>query len=260
MSNARNLSKMAAGVDTTGAVSAAKLAAGAVTNVKTNLTTEPQFDNDTSPATTGFVQRALGNFSGYAYYNANTTLTAADAGKIINMGGNGWTFTLPNVTTLLEGAKFTFVAQGGAHSIVTQASQTIWKTTGFVSSVVAYASDWVEMTMVGGGWTVTGGSALVKNAPTYASGSACAYNTAIQAPNDGVVTVQAWGQYMNSLAVYVGTDSSTPNLIATAGNDINNNTWGSSFSFPVKKGSWFKVTGYTIAYAYETVNTTFWPY
>jgi len=83
---------------------------------------------------------------------------------------------------------------------------------------------------------------MKQKTPSYSSGSACAYGAAVQAPVDGVVTIGCNGTFMNGFQVNVGDTSAVPNIIAWAGNDINNNTWGSSFSFPVKAGSWFKVS------------------
>lgn len=71
--------------------------------------TPAQFDNDTSLATTGFVQRALGNFSGYtAFVNGGApSLSAADAGKhIILSGTTAGVLYLPPLSSLAEGAAF----------------------------------------------------------------------------------------------------------------------------------------------------------
>jgi hypothetical protein len=79
--------------------------------------TAPQFDNDTSLATTAFVQRALGNFSGYAAYVAGGTpvLTAADAGKHIVLSGvTAGTLRLPALSTLVDGASFIVKCESNA--------------------------------------------------------------------------------------------------------------------------------------------------
>jgi hypothetical protein len=80
--------------------------------------TAAQFDTDTSIATTEFVQRALGSFSGYVNYSASGTLTAADAGKYIIFGlaANG-TCTLPNPSTLPSGTTFTIEVTGGVLTV-----------------------------------------------------------------------------------------------------------------------------------------------
>ena len=80
----------------------AKIAAALVSPVLSGnptAPTAPQFDNDTSIATTAFVQRALGNLSGQVTYSAAKTLTAADAGKSITLTGTGYTVTIPLSST-----------------------------------------------------------------------------------------------------------------------------------------------------------------
>jgi len=69
--------------------------------------TPPQFDNDTSLATTEFVQRALGSFSGFgSAITVNGSLTAEDAGVIRSIEGVGLTIALPNSTTVASGTTF----------------------------------------------------------------------------------------------------------------------------------------------------------
>ncbi|MCP1651803.1 phage tail protein [Pseudomonas nitroreducens] len=67
--------------------------------------TAPQFDNDTSLATTEFVKRALGNFATQAAVTTTRALTLDLAGQLINCAGN-ITVTLPSGTAEAVGAKF----------------------------------------------------------------------------------------------------------------------------------------------------------
>lgn len=57
--------------------------------------TPPQFDSDNSVATMEAVRRELGSMSGAIAYSAATTMTAADAGRIVRFGNSGYTVTLP---------------------------------------------------------------------------------------------------------------------------------------------------------------------
>lgn len=78
--------------------------------------------------------------------------------------------------------------------------------------------------------------------PDYASPVSVPFDGSVtQASANGIVTVAARGSYRNSMAIYAGNTSAVPYLIAIMGHDINNNTWGWSFSFPIKAGSWFKI-------------------
>jgi len=79
------------------------------------FTTPPQFDADESPATTAFVQRALGNFRGLRGISESCTLTAADIGMLLVVGGAGpITINLPPATVCapVSGAGFEFVHSG----------------------------------------------------------------------------------------------------------------------------------------------------
>ncbi|MCW3707851.1 hypothetical protein UE99_031670 [Burkholderia cenocepacia] len=117
--------------------------------------TAAQFDNSTKFATTGFVQRSLGNHQAAINVNGSYGCTGADAGKHFDWDGNG-TFTLPNSSGLPSGTaisvfKFgnnaaTFATQGadsfnwngaGGTSATFSASQT-----GFVTFVKEAGTIW----------------------------------------------------------------------------------------------------------------------
>lgn len=101
--------------------------------------TAAQFDNDTSLASTAFVQRALGNDAGVVVVAANRTMTAADAGKYLFSNANNLVYTLPDPSGLALGSKFR-ITQGNLTSggtINAPAGVTIGNITdgGTVSSV-----------------------------------------------------------------------------------------------------------------------------
>lgn len=67
--------------------------------------TAAQFDNDTSLATTAFVQRALGSFAGVNTYSGSQTLSAVDVGKVASFSLSvNATVTLPSTTSFPDGA------------------------------------------------------------------------------------------------------------------------------------------------------------
>lgn len=70
--------------------------------------TPPQFDNDTSIATTEFVQRAIGNYRAHSQISAATTLVVADAGKIYRILGTGFSVTMPAPSDVTAGQAFHF--------------------------------------------------------------------------------------------------------------------------------------------------------
>ncbi|NTU68917.1 MAG: hypothetical protein HGB02_08570 [Chlorobiaceae bacterium] len=60
--------------------------------------TPAQFDNDTSIATTAFVQRAIGNYRSYIGISGDNSLSAADGGGLYEITGSGTT-TLPSAVS-----------------------------------------------------------------------------------------------------------------------------------------------------------------
>jgi len=128
-----------------------------------NWVTPPQFDNTKKLATAEFVQRALGSFSGAAVYNAAVTLTKADAGKIIRLGGNGYTVTLPLISTLAEGATFAIQHSGlsGVLTVAVQGGDVIDPGAGLITSVTLNLGDTVILTRSVGSWALVGGSAAL---------------------------------------------------------------------------------------------------
>lgn len=78
-----------------------------------SVTTPPQFDNDSSLATSAFVQRALGNVQGVVSVTSSLIVTAADAGKVFYVTGGGITITI-NPTGLPVGSTYTFISDATA--------------------------------------------------------------------------------------------------------------------------------------------------
>lgn len=100
--------------------------------------TPAQFDDDTSIATTAFVQRALGNYHHAETVAAGFTVLPADAGKAYVCGlASGITITMPTIAATELGACFTFVNTGTADVTVQRAgSDTIDTGAAAVTSVV----------------------------------------------------------------------------------------------------------------------------
>ncbi|QLG93394.1 hypothetical protein HZF02_16120 [Pseudomonas yamanorum] len=84
-------------------------------------TTAPQFDNDKSRATTEFVQRALGSFSGGRSENkTGLTLPLSDIGKLVSLYlGAAQTVALPLLQSVPEGATFTLHNPTGFEKVIT---------------------------------------------------------------------------------------------------------------------------------------------
>lgn len=87
--------------------------------------TPAKFDNDTSLATTGFVQSSLGSMAGSKAISISTVLTGADIGNRIEVTGTGITLTLPETAGLPDGASLLISNANRAPFIATQAGDTL---------------------------------------------------------------------------------------------------------------------------------------
>jgi hypothetical protein len=94
--------------------------------------TPPRFDNSKALATTEFVQRALGSFSGYAGITASRSLTADDVGKALWPTVGALTLTLPTPASLglNGGMAFTLFSTGAAITLVPGAGAYIQSVSG----------------------------------------------------------------------------------------------------------------------------------
>ena len=87
--------------------------------------TAAQFDNDTSLATTAFVQRAAGSLRPFVTYTNDKVLTASDVGKPIQVFGTGaMTVTLPLASACPSGSVITLIVSevGAIMNIAKQGS------------------------------------------------------------------------------------------------------------------------------------------
>lgn len=135
-------------------------------------TTAPQFDSSTKLATTAFVQRALGSYSGFSLVNASSTLTVAAAGQLVELNGNStFTTTLPVGASVVQGGKMAFVNQSSANqTIAVQSSDLIWSYAGgLVSSISLRPGDSLELVSRVGQWDICGGSVLLQFSSSFGS-------------------------------------------------------------------------------------------
>lgn len=133
--------------------------------------TAAQFDNDTSLATTAFVQRALGSVSGVLAINANTNLSAADAGKRIDFYGSApFTVTLPALAGIADGTQFILHSDASAPVTIASTGGTPFAVAGAsVSTVVVGPGEYLVVTKGAGVFWRTYGSAVLKNEAQFAA-------------------------------------------------------------------------------------------
>lgn len=123
--------------------------------------TRPQFDNTLALATTEFVQRALGNYSGQRAINAAYTVIPADSGRLLSLTGSGYAITLPATAAFITGAKVSIVNYGSG--VITAAGP------GLTASVPIGVGDTLEVMATGSGWMLVGGSALLNSSSGFAA-------------------------------------------------------------------------------------------
>jgi len=147
-----------------------KLAIAAfIANAMLAGTTPPQFDTTTKLATMEALQRALGNSQAHRSITGATTLTAADAGKVLFCSGVTYQITLPSASTCPSGSRVKLINGGTGTVTVARAGadNILAPTLAALTSVALLAGDTVDLLSNGVHWFVVGGSAALK----YASGA-----------------------------------------------------------------------------------------
>ncbi|UUT13934.1 phage tail protein [Pseudomonas zeae] len=131
--------------------------------------TAPQFDGGRSAATSEFVQRALGSYASARGIYAATSLTPADVGCSIGLGGNAtYTVTLPDAAAVPSGATISLHCRNSAP--VTVASKTgtqISPQGAYLASIVLNNGESANFVRESGVWVVYGTAAL-KYSTNYA--------------------------------------------------------------------------------------------
>lgn len=125
------------------------------------VSTPAQFDNDTSLATTAFVQRALGNNQAFSAVAATATLTAAYAGRVVQFNaGAPFTATLPLASTCPAGSRIQFYNCCGVNiTLARQGTDSIYTPMlGVLTSIVFAPGDTLTLVSSGTGWYMIGGS------------------------------------------------------------------------------------------------------
>lgn len=135
--------------------------------------TPPVFDNDTSIATTAFVQRALGNRAGEVYFSASGNIAAADAGKtVVLFGGNTFALTLPSLSSVPVGSEYLIKSFNAANvTIQRNGTDTIYAgPSGALTSVVLKAHHCLRLISTNGAWSLaTASDASLPYSPMFAS-------------------------------------------------------------------------------------------
>lgn len=217
--NTLNELAAALGDDPNFATTMANLLAGKAPLVSPVLSGNPtgptasQFNSDQSLATTEFVQRALGCFSGMG--PASGVLTAADVGK--RLVASGGSVTLPLASSVAPGSAISFwVYGGGPLTINCQGAETLQVGGGAAPKTTIKVSSGTEVTLVAESnlWEVSGTGNL---ANSLDFGSSLALNGYKKNPDPSSPTgfiIEQWGiASIGTVGVYVTFPIEFPNAV-----------------------------------------------
>lgn len=167
----------------------------------TSGATPPQFDNDTSLATTEFVQLAGHHAGKVIQYTANQVIPDADIGGVVVGGGaGGYTLTLPAATSGKAKQQILFTVQGVGSAVTIARSGADVISNGGTSSatsIVLRAGDWALLTCYAAGlWLVTAGTPLLSQGGTSGAFGASLAASGFQMFPSGLII--QWGTTTSS--------------------------------------------------------------
>lgn len=167
------------------------------------FSTRPQFDNGKYLATTEFVQRSLGNHSGFVTLAVSAALTAAHAGKIVLPVAGAVSITLPAVDSMPPGSRIKVYGNQFGATILPPGGGAITHHGVNRVSIALGLYDTVEFTLTAAsGWYVMGGSVGLQGASVF--GASLLGNVCYQRLPSG--DIEQWG-------VYVGAPSGSDTVI-----------------------------------------------
>jgi hypothetical protein len=137
-----------------------------------NFVTAPKFDNSQRLATTEFAQRAQGSYADSVSYSGNTTLTAADVGRLVAIGGVSATVTLPDAGPVPMGAVITVLASTTAGlTIQAKAGQSLVSLSSVAGPLAVLPASMSVLRRIndGTGWVLEDGDSALKYSPHFAS-------------------------------------------------------------------------------------------
>ncbi|MCS3836728.1 hypothetical protein HNR03_001308 [Pseudomonas sp. JAI111] len=158
------------------------------------------FSNDTTLATTEYVQRALGSYAGQTNYGGDKQLTVSDVGKLTIFTVPA-TATLPDWTTVPPGGVVTIFSTDGV-TVKARSGETLGTQNGTqgVLPIAAQTMAVFRRLLLAPGWSLDTGDAALKYSPLFKSSlKASGY----QANPSGMLDQWGIGQSDASGNVYV---------------------------------------------------------
>jgi hypothetical protein len=127
--------------------------------------TPAQFANDTSAATTAFVQRALGNFATDTIMNAAGAIPASAVGGVLALTAAG-TYTLPAANSVPKGAALILAPSTAV--IIQRSGTDVIGGASSLTSLSLGAGDTIVVSSDGGGvWRAIGGVGALVNSSAF---------------------------------------------------------------------------------------------
>ncbi|MDF2641272.1 MAG: putative phage tail fiber protein [Pseudomonas sp.] len=129
--------------------------------------TPAQFDNSKSLATTEFAQRAQGSYADLVTYPGSVDLSPADVGRLVAPGGAASTVTLPDASTVPQGAVVTVLAGLNGATFKAKAGQSLIAINGALGPFTQPQSTISAFRRLnnGQGWALEGGDGALKYSP-----------------------------------------------------------------------------------------------
>jgi len=133
--------------------------------------TAPQFDSDTSVATTEFVRRSGMQKSGVVSVAGATNITGEHIGGTISCSGaGGYTLTLPGAAAVAQGATVTIINSGtGPVTVQRGGADLIYMGSATPTSIIVAAGDTVTLEAWTSIWIASGGASLLPYSAQFAS-------------------------------------------------------------------------------------------
>jgi len=130
--------------------------------------TPAQFDSTTKPATTAFVQRAIGNASAAPILSSARAILASEAGDSFLLQAAG-TYTLPALSVVPDGARILFASTVSGVIISRAGTDNLLLGANSGLTVTLNAGDSAFFIAINGYWRLEGGSIALKYAAAFGS-------------------------------------------------------------------------------------------
>lgn len=131
------------------------------------------FDSSKSLATTDFVRRAAGSYADAVSYTGNTTLTAADVGRMVAIGGmSAATVTMPDALSVPIGSVITILVSTPVPlSVQAKGEQSMITLSSITGPIVLQPPSLGIFRRLndGSGWILEGGDAALKYSPLFSA-------------------------------------------------------------------------------------------